>query len=114
MRPLIITPLYLPAVGGAATYFGSIVPDLAARPEIGGLTVVTERLPGEPAERTAGKLKLHILRQLPRHESPRYSLEPHRPERVVSDLVRLCGRVITSAACAGAGPVSDPAGDRVA
>jgi hypothetical protein len=112
MRPLIITPLYLPAVGGAATYFGSIVPDLAARPEIGGLTVVTERLPGEPAERTAGKR--HILRQLPRHESPHYSLEPHRPERVVSDLVRLCGRVITSAACAGAGPVSDPAGDRVA
>ena len=67
MRLLIITPLYPPAVGGAATYFGSIVPHLAARAEIDDLTVVTERLPGEPAERTAGKL--HILRQLPRHAS---------------------------------------------
>ena len=63
MRPMIITPLYPPAVGGAATYFGDIVPQLIQRDEIEQLTVLTEDMPGQPREWSEGKLRL--LRYLP-------------------------------------------------
>ena len=60
---MIITALYPPAVGGAATYFSSVAPELAQRDEIEQLTVLTERMPGQPRESTEGKLLL--LRCLP-------------------------------------------------
>ncbi len=72
MHLLILTALYPPAVGGAATYFGDIVPRLAQRPEITRLTVLTERLPGQPRRHVRGKLQ--VLRLLP----TRVSL-PRRP-----------------------------------
>ncbi len=67
MHPLIITALYPPAVGGAATYFGSVVPRLAQRNEIEQLTVLTERMPGQPRQQINGKLRL--LRHLPTRTS---------------------------------------------
>lgn len=60
---MIITALYPPAVGGAATYFGDIAPELAQRDEVEQLVVLTERMPGQPCQRTKGKLRL--LRYLP-------------------------------------------------
>lgn len=66
MKPLsimIITPLYPPAVGGAATYFGDIVPALAQRPRIDHIFVLTERLPGSPRRATDGRIT--VLRLLP-------------------------------------------------
>jgi glycosyltransferase involved in cell wall biosynthesis len=63
MRSLIITALYPPAVGGAATYFSDIAPELARRDDIEELVVLTERMPGQPRQRANGKLRL--LRYLP-------------------------------------------------
>lgn len=63
MRILLLTPLYPPAIGGAATYFGDIVPLLEADPAIEQLVLLTERMPGEPTEAVHGKLT--ILRALP-------------------------------------------------
>ena len=72
MRPLIITALYPPAVGGAAAHFGQIVPELARRGGIERVTVLTEHMPGQPREWAEGKLR--VLRYLP----TRISL-PQRP-----------------------------------
>jgi len=72
MDPLIITALYPPAVGGAATHFGMVVPKLVERDDIEQLTVLTEHMPGQPREWSEGKLK--VLRYLP----TRISL-PQRP-----------------------------------
>jgi len=72
MRVLIITALYPPAVGGAATHFGMVVPELAERDDIEQLTVLTEHMPGQPREWSEGKLR--VLRYLP----TRISL-PQRP-----------------------------------
>jgi glycosyltransferase involved in cell wall biosynthesis len=63
VHPLIVTPAYPPATGGAATYFGAAVAGLLARPEIHELTVLTEQLPGYAADFVEGKLR--VLRQLP-------------------------------------------------
>ncbi|MFQ5615258.1 MAG: glycosyltransferase family 4 protein [Anaerolineales bacterium] len=63
MHPLILTPLYPPAVGGAATYFGDIAAQLARREEIQRLTILTERLPGQPPDSRQDKLA--VLRHLP-------------------------------------------------
>jgi glycosyltransferase involved in cell wall biosynthesis len=63
MNLLMITPLYPPALGGAATYFKQIVPCLAEHDEITHLTVLTERMPGQPRAQVDGKLQL--LRRLP-------------------------------------------------
>ncbi|HXQ23010.1 MAG TPA: glycosyltransferase family 4 protein [Candidatus Acidoferrales bacterium] len=63
MHPLIVTPLYPPATGGAATYFGMVVPELLACATVERLTVLTERLSDQPGEWTDGKLR--ILRRLP-------------------------------------------------
>jgi len=63
MHPLIITPLYPPAVGGAATYYSQIAVELIQRQEIRALTILTERYSGQPRIHQAGKLT--ILRLLP-------------------------------------------------
>lgn len=67
MRPLIITALYPPASGGAATYFGDVVLHLARHDDVEQLTVLTEHMPGQPRRWTDGKLWL--LRYLPTHVS---------------------------------------------
>lgn len=63
MRPLIITPLYPPAVGGAATYFGGLAPKLAEHERIESLVVLTESMAGQPRERAGSQLR--VLRYLP-------------------------------------------------
>lgn len=72
MRPLIITPLFPPAVGGSATYFGQLAGRLASEPQVTRLTLLTERATGYPQREEQGKLT--ILRLLP----PRLSI-PTRP-----------------------------------
>lgn len=64
MRILLLTPLYPPAIGGAATYFADIVPWLEADPLIERIVLVTEQVEGESDHITEGKLT--ILRALPR------------------------------------------------
>ncbi|MFQ5342081.1 MAG: glycosyltransferase family 4 protein, partial [Anaerolineae bacterium] len=56
-------PLYPPAIGGAATYFGDIVPELARRDEIEQVTLLTERMSGQPRRQSEGRLR--VLRYLP-------------------------------------------------
>lgn len=76
MHPLMVTPLYPPATGGAATYFGMVAPELAQRPEVDWVTVLTERWPDQPGESTCGKLR--ILRHLPTRISiPRQNAWAH-------------------------------------
>lgn len=66
---MIITALYPPAIGGAATYFGDIVPELARRDEIEQVIVLTEQIPGQPRQQTEGRLR--VLRYLlPRVSRP--------------------------------------------
>lgn len=63
MRPMIVTALYPPAVGGAATYYGDIIPGLTQRDGIEKVILLTEHMPGQPREWTEGRLRL--LRYLP-------------------------------------------------
>ncbi len=72
MRPLIISPLFPPAVGGAATYFGQLASRLASDPRVSRLTLLTEQTSGYPQRDEQGKLT--ILRLLP----PRLGI-PARP-----------------------------------
>ena len=63
MRILLLSPLYPPAIGGAASYFADIVPLLVKHPDIEQVVLVTEKMPGEPQETIEGKLT--VLRLLP-------------------------------------------------
>lgn len=63
MRILMITPLYPPAVGGAATYFGEVAPELSQREEVSGVTILTERVPGRSQQ--AQDAGVRVLRCLP-------------------------------------------------
>jgi len=63
MRILITTALYPPAVGGAATHFDNIASHLTRYGDVEEVTILTERMPGEPASIVTGKLCL--LRLLP-------------------------------------------------
>jgi len=74
VRVLIITALYPPAIGGAATYFGDIVPDLARRDEIEQLVVLTERMSGQPRRQSEGRLRVLRYRAGPRQPAPAYPL----------------------------------------
>lgn len=85
MHPLIVTPLYPPATGGAATYFGVVVPELLACDTVERLTVLTERLPDQPGEWTDGKLR--ILRRLPSRISvPRGNWRSHAAAYALTQL----------------------------
>lgn len=76
MHPLLITPLYAPAVGGAATYMRELIPALLERSEIDQLTVLTEREHGRAEETVEGKLR--VLRWLPtRISEPRATWVEH-------------------------------------
>ena len=68
MRLLIITALYPPAVGGAATYFATIVDRLANYDDIESISILTERMPGQACTLSRGKV--HLLRWLPNRISP--------------------------------------------
>ena len=63
MRLLILTALYPPAIGGAATYFASIVDRLVNCGDIEAIHILTERMPGQPHTLSRGKIRL--LRWLP-------------------------------------------------
>lgn len=63
MRLLLITPLYPPAVGGAATYFADIVPQLKQHDQIEKIFLLTEQMAGQPKHTSDGKVEL--LRLLP-------------------------------------------------
>lgn len=69
---LIVTALYPPAVGGAATYFGDIAPALVRFGGIERVVVLTERMAGSPSHRQ--REALHVLRRLPARVSG-----PRRP-----------------------------------
>ena len=85
MNILILTALYPPAVGGAASYFGSIVPRLVQRDEIEELIVLTERMPGLPRE--SRQNKLWLLRCLPTRGSvPRRTWLMHALTYVMTQL----------------------------
>ncbi len=82
---LIITALYPPAVGGAATYFGNVAPRMARQGAIERLTVLTERMPGQPREAHDGKL--HLLRHLPtRVSGPRRRFAGHAATYVMTQV----------------------------
>jgi glycosyltransferase involved in cell wall biosynthesis len=67
MRVLLLTALYPPAIGGAATYFGTIVDHLACCKDIESIDILTERMPGEP--QTFVRKKVRIRRWLPNRVS---------------------------------------------
>ena len=58
MRILMITPLYPPTPGGAATYFGLVTGELILRNEIERLIVLTENTKDRPTSTSRGKLEL--------------------------------------------------------
>lgn len=72
MRLLILSPLFPPAVGGAASYFSDILPAVTRREDVQHVTLLTEAMPGQPSRIQLGKLD--VLRLLP----TRVSL-PRRP-----------------------------------
>jgi glycosyltransferase involved in cell wall biosynthesis len=67
MNALILTALYPPAVGGAATYYGDLVETLQARDEIEQVIVLTERQANLPGCLDTGKVT--VLRVLPQRVS---------------------------------------------
>ena len=85
MRVLIITALYPPAIGGAATYFSDVVPALARRDEIEQLVVLTERMSGQPRRQSEGRLR--VLRYLPARVSrPQHRWLGHAVTYVLTQL----------------------------
>ncbi len=64
MKVLIVAPLFPPATGGSATYYGLLADNLAASSEVEAVTVLTSRWPGAPARETVGRVK--VRRLLPR------------------------------------------------
>jgi glycosyltransferase involved in cell wall biosynthesis len=67
MNVLILTALYPPAVGGAATYYSDLVETLQTRGEIERVIVLTERQANLPGRLDAGKAS--VLRRLPQRVS---------------------------------------------
>jgi len=85
MRPLILTPLYPPAVGGAAIYFDGIVNRLTQYDEIEILFVLTEQMSGQPC--TLSRDKVRLLRWLPnRISNGRKPLSIHLAAYILTQL----------------------------
>ena len=63
LRILVLAPILPPAVGGAATYFGGLLPLVAEHPDIESIVVITERHPDAPDLEVLGCLE--IRRVLP-------------------------------------------------
>lgn len=73
MNLLILTALYPPAAGGAATYYGELVAALREREEITRIVILTEQQPNFPAR--AESDRVIALRMLP----PRVSRDKANP-----------------------------------
>lgn len=87
IRILFLTPLYPPAVGGAAEHYSQLVSPLANDPQVDRLVVLTERLADAPSEEPLSQGV--ILRRLPPWLSlPRGSLLERASRRL-----RTCGRL---------------------
>lgn len=67
MHVLVLTALYPPAVGGAATHYGHLAPGLARQKEIEQVIVLTERMPGQPRQSDLDGVT--VLRYLPTRSS---------------------------------------------
>ncbi len=65
MHLVIVTPIYPPAAGGAATYYGMLARTLVEAGIARRVTVVTERFPGEPDERSELDGRLVVHRRFP-------------------------------------------------
>ncbi len=63
LRILVLAPIYPPAVGGAATYFGGLLPTAARHPDIQAIHVITECFRGAPSSESDSRLS--IARILP-------------------------------------------------
>ena len=74
MHLLIISPIYAPTTGGAATYYGLLTEGLLASGEVTKVTIITERVPGQPNQEQKNGGRLHIIRMFP-HRAGRH-LEP--------------------------------------
>ncbi len=62
---LILTPLALPAVGGAAIYTEVLARELVSRQSVNSVTVLTEAYPGQPAAQRLLEGKITIRRVFP-------------------------------------------------
>lgn len=62
LRIVVLAPIYPPSVGGAATYFGGLLPFAARHPEIESIHVITER--ADDAQSGEGNGGLSIERAL--------------------------------------------------
>lgn len=65
MRLVIVTPIFPPATGGAATYYRLLCDALIQRQMVEHITVVTEAFPQQPASQNLNDGRLHILRIFP-------------------------------------------------
>lgn len=65
MHILIITPIFFPTTGGAATYYGLLARGLLSSGEIKRVTVVSERLPGYPNREIDENNKIELIRLFP-------------------------------------------------
>jgi glycosyltransferase involved in cell wall biosynthesis len=74
MHLLIISPIYAPTRGGAATYYGLLAEGLLASGEVTKVTIITERVPGQPCQEQNNGGSLCIIRMFP-HRAGRH-LEP--------------------------------------
>lgn len=71
MHVLVITPIYAPTVGGAATYYSLLTEGLLTSREVTKITIITERVPGQPNREKKYGEKLDIIRMFP-HRAGRY------------------------------------------
>lgn len=62
---LVITPIYRPTTGGAATYYSTLAECLLASGKVSRLTVITERVQGQLNDEITDGGKLRILRIFP-------------------------------------------------
>lgn len=65
MHLLIITPIFLPTTGGAATYYELLTESLLASGEVSEITVLTERVPGSPTRELRNDGHLRVIRLFP-------------------------------------------------
>lgn len=71
MHLLIVTPIYPPTTGGAATYYGLLTNGLLASGNVTEITIVTERVPGCPTYELKNDGRLRIIRWFP-HRAGRH------------------------------------------
>jgi glycosyltransferase involved in cell wall biosynthesis len=65
MHLMIVTPIFPPATGGAATYYGTLSRELLASGGVRRITIITERFPGESAQTEDSSRKLRVVRLFP-------------------------------------------------